>query len=178
MNPVYYLYLPLWSYLILRSHPLWSYLILWSHPLWSYLILWPYPLWSYSILWSHPLWSYLILWPYPLWSYLILWPHLILWLYPYHFRIFGFVARKQSNVVDNACHLFAEIDPEQPASAIVSFVTKVMIGQAKTQQKSWLVTILKCWDLTHLMISQFYANVLLIKYCSCSLEHSHFCWYD
>ena len=44
-------------------------------------------------------------------------------------RVFGFVARKHSGASDNACHLFAELDPEQPASAIVNFVTKIMIGQ-------------------------------------------------
>lgn len=49
------------------------------------------------------------------------------------FRIFGFVARKQGGVSDNSCHLFAELDPEQPASAIVNFVTKVMIGQSKVK---------------------------------------------
>ncbi|XP_041374710.1 tensin-1-like isoform X3 [Gigantopelta aegis] len=48
-------------------------------------------------------------------------------------KIFGFVARKQGGVSDNACHLFAEFDPEQPASAIVNFVTKVMIGQSKVK---------------------------------------------
>ena len=47
------------------------------------------------------------------------------------FRVFGFVARKQGGVSDNSCHLFAELDPDQPASAIVNFVTKVMIGQSK-----------------------------------------------
>jgi hypothetical protein len=46
-------------------------------------------------------------------------------------RVFGFVARKQGSVSDNCCHLFAESDPDQPASAIVNFVTKVMIGQGK-----------------------------------------------
>ncbi|CAC5391764.1 TNS [Mytilus coruscus] len=45
-------------------------------------------------------------------------------------RVFGFVARKHSGASDNACHLFAELDPEQPASAIVNFVTKIMIGQS------------------------------------------------
>ncbi|KAH9523953.1 hypothetical protein Btru_047616 [Bulinus truncatus] len=44
-------------------------------------------------------------------------------------RIFGFVARKQGSSNENSCHIFAELDPEQPASAIVNFVTKVMIGQ-------------------------------------------------
>ena len=47
------------------------------------------------------------------------------------FRVFGFVARKQGGASDNSCHLFAELDPDQPASAIVNFVTKVMIGQSK-----------------------------------------------
>lgn len=28
----------------------------------------------------------------------------------------------------NACHVFAELDPEQPAGAIVTFVTKVLLG--------------------------------------------------
>uniref|UniRef100_A0A668AIA8 SH2 domain-containing protein n=1 Tax=Myripristis murdjan TaxID=586833 RepID=A0A668AIA8_9TELE len=49
-----------------------------------------------------------------------------------HFcRIFGFVARKTGSAMDNVCHLFAEHDPEQPASAIVNFVSKVMIGSQK-----------------------------------------------
>ena len=38
------------------------------------------------------------------------------------------MAKKQSGGNDNTCHLFAELDPGQPASAIVNFVTKVMIG--------------------------------------------------
>ncbi|XP_057160546.1 tensin-3 isoform X2 [Ursus arctos] len=46
-------------------------------------------------------------------------------------RVFGFVARKQGSGTDNVCHLFAEHDPEQPASAIVNFVSKVMIGSPK-----------------------------------------------
>ncbi|XP_029942385.1 tensin-like isoform X2 [Salarias fasciatus] len=41
-------------------------------------------------------------------------------------RLFGFVARKQGSTTDNVSHLFAELDPDQPASAIVSFVSKVM----------------------------------------------------
>ncbi|KFP07556.1 Tensin-3 [Calypte anna] len=46
-------------------------------------------------------------------------------------KVFGFVARKQGSATDNICHLFAEHDPEQPASAIVNFVSKVMIGSQK-----------------------------------------------
>ncbi|NXP52428.1 TENS3 protein, partial [Heliornis fulica] len=46
-------------------------------------------------------------------------------------KLFGFIARKQGSATDNICHLFAEHDPEQPASAIVNFVSKVMIGSQK-----------------------------------------------
>ncbi|XP_035286883.1 tensin-3 isoform X1 [Anguilla anguilla] len=46
-------------------------------------------------------------------------------------KIFGFVARKSGSAMENMCHLFAEHDPEQPASAIVNFVSKVMIGSHK-----------------------------------------------
>ncbi|KAM8838947.1 tensin-3 isoform 3-T4 [Synchiropus picturatus] len=48
-------------------------------------------------------------------------------------KIFGFVARKSGTSTDNVCHLFAEHDPEQPASAIVNFVSKVMIGSQKSK---------------------------------------------
>ncbi|TSK58120.1 Tensin-3 [Bagarius yarrelli] len=48
-------------------------------------------------------------------------------------KIFGFVARKSGNSMENVCHLFAEHDPEQPASAIVNFVSKVMIGSQKAK---------------------------------------------
>uniref|UniRef100_A0A3Q2YFS3 Tensin 3 n=1 Tax=Hippocampus comes TaxID=109280 RepID=A0A3Q2YFS3_HIPCM len=48
-------------------------------------------------------------------------------------KIFGFVARKSGTSMDNVCHLFAEHDPEQPASAIVNFVSKVMIGSLKSK---------------------------------------------
>ncbi|XP_010870747.2 tensin-3 isoform X1 [Esox lucius] len=46
-------------------------------------------------------------------------------------KIFGFVARKSMSGAENVCHVFAEHDPEQPASAIVNFVSKVMIGSTK-----------------------------------------------
>ncbi|KAM6962581.1 tensin 3-2 [Aplochiton taeniatus] len=48
-------------------------------------------------------------------------------------KIFGFVARKSQSGTENVCHLFAEHDPEQPASAIVNFVSKVMIGSQKSK---------------------------------------------
>jgi len=43
-------------------------------------------------------------------------------------RVFGFVAKKQGGVAENSCHLFAELDLEQPASAIVNFVTKILMA--------------------------------------------------
>ena len=47
------------------------------------------------------------------------------------FRCFGFVSKKindaESSQEENECHIFAEIDPSQPAMAIVKFVSKVMI---------------------------------------------------
>ncbi|MEQ2200276.1 Tensin-3, partial [Xenoophorus captivus] len=46
-------------------------------------------------------------------------------------KIFGFVAKKSQSETENVCHVFAEHDPEQPASAIVNFVSKVMIGSHK-----------------------------------------------
>uniref|UniRef100_A0A8C9WTE4 Tensin 3 n=1 Tax=Scleropages formosus TaxID=113540 RepID=A0A8C9WTE4_SCLFO len=48
-------------------------------------------------------------------------------------KIFGFVARKTGSSTENVCHVFAEHDPEQPASAIVNFVSKVMIGSLKNK---------------------------------------------
>ncbi|XP_048864422.1 tensin-3 isoform X1 [Brienomyrus brachyistius] len=48
-------------------------------------------------------------------------------------KIFGFVARKTGSSTENVCHVFAEHDPEQPASAIVNFVSKVMIGSQKSK---------------------------------------------
>lgn len=41
-------------------------------------------------------------------------------------KLFGFVARKQGSTTDNVCHLFAELDPKQPAIAIVNFVSRVI----------------------------------------------------
>ncbi|CAL4073428.1 unnamed protein product, partial [Meganyctiphanes norvegica] len=42
-------------------------------------------------------------------------------------RIFGFVAKKGASRTENQCHILAELEPEQPASAICNFVTKVMM---------------------------------------------------
>ncbi|XP_071518821.1 tensin-3 isoform X6 [Panulirus ornatus] len=42
-------------------------------------------------------------------------------------RVFGFVAKKGSSRTENQCHILAELEPEQPATAICNFVTKVMM---------------------------------------------------
>nr|XP_057939035.1 tensin-1 isoform X4 [Doryrhamphus excisus] len=46
-------------------------------------------------------------------------------------KLFGFVARKQGSTTDNVSHLFAEMEPDQPASAIVSFVCKMITSQKR-----------------------------------------------
>ncbi|XP_026224587.1 tensin-2 isoform X3 [Anabas testudineus] len=46
-------------------------------------------------------------------------------------RVFGFVAKKPGSLAENVCHLFAELDPDQPASAIVNFINKVMLSQRR-----------------------------------------------
>ncbi|XP_046961886.1 tensin-1 isoform X2 [Vanessa cardui] len=45
-------------------------------------------------------------------------------------RIFAFVARASSGA-DNQCHVFAELEPEQPATAIVNFVNKALLGNSQ-----------------------------------------------
>lgn len=52
-------------------------------------------------------------------------------------RLFGFVARKQGSTTDNVSHLFAELDPDQPASAIVSFTSKMMKRWNPPTSKKW-----------------------------------------
>ncbi|ETN60152.1 tensin [Anopheles darlingi] len=48
-------------------------------------------------------------------------------------RIFAFVAKRSPSSADNQCHVFCELEPSQPATAIVSFANKVVLGGA-TQQ--------------------------------------------
>jgi len=48
---------------------------------------------------------------------------------PKNSRVFGFVARKQGGSLENFCHLFAELDTQQPSPAIVNFVVKVLLGK-------------------------------------------------
>ncbi|KAM6977759.1 tensin-2 [Aplochiton taeniatus] len=43
-------------------------------------------------------------------------------------KVFGFVAKKPGSIAENVCHLFAELDPDQPAFSIVNFINKVMLG--------------------------------------------------
>ncbi|XP_061774373.1 tensin-1 isoform X4 [Nerophis ophidion] len=46
-------------------------------------------------------------------------------------KLFGFVARKQGSTTDNVSHLFAEMDADQPAGAIVNFVCKMITSQKR-----------------------------------------------
>ncbi|XP_014840017.1 PREDICTED: tensin-like isoform X10 [Poecilia mexicana] len=46
-------------------------------------------------------------------------------------KLFGFVARKQGSTTDNVSHIFAELDLDQPASAIVNFVSKIIASQTR-----------------------------------------------
>ncbi|XP_036839972.1 tensin-2 [Oncorhynchus mykiss] len=50
-------------------------------------------------------------------------------------KVFGFVARRTGSSSENVCHLFAEMDPEQPAVAIVNFINKVMLGPQQQQRR-------------------------------------------
>ena len=43
-------------------------------------------------------------------------------------RLFAFVARRPTQAGCNQCHVFAELDPDQPARAIVNFVNKLMLS--------------------------------------------------
>lgn len=43
-------------------------------------------------------------------------------------RIFAIVTRRQGSPSENVCHVFSELDPAQPATAVVRFVTKHLLG--------------------------------------------------
>uniref|UniRef100_A0A8D8AMD5 Tensin-1 n=1 Tax=Culex pipiens TaxID=7175 RepID=A0A8D8AMD5_CULPI len=43
-------------------------------------------------------------------------------------RIFAFVAKRSPTSADNQCHVFCELEATQPATAIVSFANKVVLG--------------------------------------------------
>lgn len=49
-------------------------------------------------------------------------------------RIFAFVAKRSPTSADNQCHVFCELEITQPASAIVSFANKVVLGGSGGQQ--------------------------------------------
>ncbi|KAL6730845.1 hypothetical protein Aduo_001775 [Ancylostoma duodenale] len=46
-------------------------------------------------------------------------------------RLFAIVARKPSSM-ENACHVFAEFEPEQPATAVVNFINKVLFANRRS----------------------------------------------
>jgi len=54
----------------------------------------------------------------------------------FYSRCFGFIARKPASKTDNQCHLFAELEAEQPATAIVNFVKLMMTSSTTTHNKN------------------------------------------
>ena len=55
-------------------------------------------------------------------------------------RLFAFVARKPATRACNQCHVFAELNDDQPARAIVNFVNKLMLSENSTstgRQPTW-----------------------------------------
>lgn len=98
-------------------------------------------------------------------------------------RLFGFVARKQGSTTDNVSHLFAELDPDQPASAIVSFASKMMkrwnprrpngIGHFEIFLHHRCVFV----RLDSMMMSFFYLLFPVVSVSLLSLSFSLPCWF-
>jgi len=79
------------------------------------------------------------------------------------------VARKQGSTTDNVSHLFAELEPDQPASDIICFVSNVMLNT----QKPWVAAQQPSWFLQSL---NFLANedlVILILFFQSGLFFLH-----
>lgn len=51
---------------------------------------------------------------------------------PQSYRLFGFVVKKAPPCGNNECHLFAEYESDQPASAIVNFVNEFLLCQTNS----------------------------------------------
>lgn len=81
------------------------------------------------------------------------------------------MARKQGSTTDNVSHLFAELDPDQPANAIVNFVSK-MIGS----QKRWALTASRGFYFLLLSIQTFFPLLffdLFVNECKRMKETEH-----
>ncbi|XP_053668786.1 uncharacterized protein LOC128719189 [Anopheles marshallii] len=46
-------------------------------------------------------------------------------------RMFAFVAKRSPSSADNQCHVFCELEPTQPAAAIMQFANKVLTGTSQ-----------------------------------------------
>uniref|UniRef100_A0A182PSN3 SH2 domain-containing protein n=1 Tax=Anopheles epiroticus TaxID=199890 RepID=A0A182PSN3_9DIPT len=46
-------------------------------------------------------------------------------------RMFAFVAKRSPSSADNQCHVFCELEPAQPAAAIIQFANKVLSGTSQ-----------------------------------------------
>lgn len=95
------------------------------------------------------------------------WCVLKAWCFSSLTRLFGFVARKQGSTTDNVSHLFAELDPDQPASAIASFVSKMM-KRWKLPTPKWQWPF---WNLPSSLVSfsPGLDDVLFLNFCCLSV---------
>lgn len=84
-----------------------------------------------------------------------------LWYLVVFYRMFGFVARR-SGGLGNVCHLFAELDPEQPATAIVNFINKVMLGPQQLRKWTQYRRDGEKQNRAHKMVLQWILSVLLL----------------
>ncbi len=82
-----------------------------------------------------------------------------LWYLVVFYRMFGFVARR-SGGLGNVCHLFAELDPEQPATAIVNFINKVMLGPQQLRKWTQYRRDGEKQNRAHKMVLQWILSVL------------------
>lgn len=57
----------------------------------------------------------------------LIYKHWLLFFCSFLNRIFGVVCKPRVNTGSNECHLFVELDPDQPAVAIVDFINRYLI---------------------------------------------------
>lgn len=85
---------------------------------------------------------------------------------PFCCRMFGFVARRTGSATENVCHLFAEMDPEQPAVAIVNFINKVMLGPQLRRWERRRIWKLDYWG-SGGDVNMIFNEVRVTTFCSC-----------
>ncbi|OBS66671.1 hypothetical protein A6R68_04784 [Neotoma lepida] len=61
-------------------------------------------------------------------------------------KIFGFVAKSQTEPQENVCHLFAEYDAVQPAFQVISLVTALLQDTDRVPKDPLSSLVVNCWD--------------------------------